>query len=147
MTGDAPDPMELLEVMASGVVVLSTFRDDAAVGVALPSLASYSIDPPSVVASVPLSIGRLLSPRFGVSLLASSQQETGGAFWHNPGRLEQFVVSSGVPYLPETLADLACRPTLIDEQGEALIVVAEVTAVSIRHGIPLLWLDGTFVAA
>lgn len=140
--------MELLEAMASGVVVLSTSRNDAAFGVALPSLASYSIDPPSVVASVPLSIGRLLSPRFGVSLLASSQQEIGEALWHSPGELEEFVVSSGVPYLPGTLADFVCTPTLIDEQGQALIVVAEVSAVSIRRqALPLLWLDGAFVAA
>lgn len=141
------EPASFVDAMASGVVVLMVMADDEPLGIALPSLASYSINPPSVMASVPASIGPLLSPRFGVSLLESSQRQIGERLWRVPGPVDPVAVNDGIPHLPEALADLDCSPLVITELEHALIVVAEVTSVSIRQVRPLIFLDGGFVAA
>lgn len=139
-----PAHASFLKAMASGVAVVSAVANHQKFAAALPSVASYSIDPPSVVLSLPNDLARIVSPVFGVSLLAANQQPLARALWKGPRETEDLLVRNGVPLVSGALAHLICKPTMTAHQTGRWIVVGEVTDVAVRAAQPLLWLDGDF---
>jgi flavin reductase (DIM6/NTAB) family NADH-FMN oxidoreductase RutF len=129
-----------LGAMAKGVaVVIGTDRDGMTAASAVSGLASYSIDPPSVVASVPRELLSSLGDAFGVSLLTSDQHRVGLELWEGPHDLEQgYERLAGVFVIRGALAQLVCQSAMTDEALGRGIVVGNVTQVALGMGRPLL---------
>lgn len=144
MTTASARSSAFLEAMGAGVAVVAAGGEDGATAIALPTVASYSIDPPSVMMSLPADAGELLDSTLGVSLLAAEQSDLAAELWRQLDRRGDLVMRDGVPLVPEALAHLSCRPSLVIEAGSGYLVVAEVTEVTIRPAAPLVFQDGVF---
>jgi len=129
-----------LGAMAKGVaVVIGTDRDGKTAASAVSGLASYSIDPPSVVASVPRELLASLGGAFGVSLLTSDQHRIALELWEGPHELEQMHERlAGVSVIRGALAQLVCQSALTEEALDRGIVVGNVIQVALGMGRPLL---------
>lgn len=133
-----------LDAMGAGVAVVAALSENGVIAMAVTTVASYSIDPPSVMASLPCDTCELLNPTFGVSLLAAEQADLAITLWRRPCHRDDLMLRNGIPLVPGALGHLSCRPSLVTEVGQRCLVVAEVTEVTIREAAPLVFQDGDF---
>jgi flavin reductase (DIM6/NTAB) family NADH-FMN oxidoreductase RutF len=133
--------------LASGVTVLTARRGDGhPCGLAATSVASYSAEPPSLLASVAHEsrCHRALSgsERFGVHILRADELDVarvfagkgddkfGGLDWRWDG---------DVPELTGTIAYLRCRRVANFERYDHTILIGDLDAGRIETGEPLLY--------
>jgi hypothetical protein len=126
--------------MSKGVAVVASV-DDAGrrLASAVAGLASYSIDPPSVVASVPRELLPRLGTGFGVSLLEATQHRIAAELWEGP----HDVTDSDIGFtdgslVPGALGGLVCKADMAAEALGRGIVVGRATTVVLGGGTPLL---------
>lgn len=140
---------------ATTVTIVSTRVDDECFGMTATSVASVSMEPPSLLVGVKRTAsihGPILRSRaFCINLLDSDQAEHCAAFSGRKKGEERFSsgrwgIQLGVPYLMDAQACVFCR--LEDElsYGTHTIFIGRVMSVQVAEGVsPLIYLDGEFV--
>lgn len=143
------DPAELRRVFGafpSGVVAIAAFVDGAPLGMAASSFTSVSLDPPLVsicVANTSTTWPALReAPRFGVSVLAASQEHAGRQLAaRNVDRfanLDWRVTSEGAVMLVGASAWLHCSRHAVYPGGDHDIVVLRVHDLDADKAMPPL---------
>ncbi|MFJ9447816.1 flavin reductase family protein [Kitasatospora sp. NPDC101235] len=135
------------------VTIVTAFDEGAPHGTTVTAFASLSLDPPMV--TLALSEGSTLLPkiirsgRFGVNLLAASQEELAtrfarrdvdrfvGAHWHT---------DSGLPRLAGCLGWVACDVARTVPGGDHLLILGSVTDAQRTNSpeSPLIYVDRAF---
>ena len=143
-----PDQLfhEAMASLASGVVVITAGRDGHPCGLAATSVASFSADPPSLLASIDHGSrchGALRDcERFGVHLLRKGQEPIARVFAGKGddkfGGLE-WDWDADVPRLAGTLAYLCCRRAENFVRYDHTIIIGDVTGGHYEGGEPLLY--------
>lgn len=133
---------------ASGVTVVTTEYGGTQYGMTVASFASLSLHPPLVLVCIEKSVKShdaiASAGKFGVSILAQSQQDVSGRFASRaedkfagmPMRLGE----SGVPLVEGALCALECRLYAQLPGGDHTIFVGEVLNAAVAHdGAPLVY--------
>jgi flavin reductase (DIM6/NTAB) family NADH-FMN oxidoreductase RutF len=136
---------------ATGITVVTTMTPEGPIGITANSFASVSLDPPIVLWSIGRHSKRFAAfagcQHFAVHVLGAEQMElsqrfarVGQAFDGLPHDLND----AGVPLLGGCLSRFECARISGHEGGDQLIVVARVTAATLRDGEPLLFFGGGY---
>ncbi len=138
---------------ASGVTIV-TARDDAGEdhGMTVSAFCSLSLQPPLVLLCVDheASMHDLLlkHPRFGISILSSSQEAYSRRFAADESNRFDGIAyvrgDSGVVLLEEALAHLECAVREHHDAGDHTLFIAEVERAEARQGRPLLYYRGGY---
>lgn len=157
MTSFVPGPerkrefRDALGRFATGVTVVTTATPEGPVGITANSFASVSLDPPIVLWSIGRHSRRFAAfagcEHFAVHVLAAEQvalsqrfARAGDAFAglvHDRNEVE-------VPLLSGCLSRFECTRIAAHDGGDHLIVVARVTAATLREGEPLVFSGGSY---
>src|SRR5262249_16655328 len=153
---DADTFRAVLGRFASGVTIV-TARDSAGKdhGMTVSAFCSLSLDPSLVLFCVDhaASMHELLlgHPRFGISILSSSQEAYSRRFADpGPERSARFDGiayrrgDAGVVLLDEALAHLECRILRHYDEGDHTVFIAEVERAEALDGRPLLYFRGGY---
>lgn len=116
------------------------------------SFASVSLDPPLVLISLDKSSrtrGIVLEVgTFAINVLRADQEDVARSFAMQGIKtfesIPHHLDSSGAPFLDEALASLSCRTVEVVAGGDHEVFIAEVIAVEVRSGEPLLYFDRSY---
>jgi len=145
------DLRDALGRFATGITVVTTTTPAGPVGITANSFASVSLDPAIVLWSIGRESRRFAAfagcTHFAVHVLAAEQLDicqrfarSGPAF----AGLAHDCNAAGVPLLHNCLSRFECTPISRHDGGDHLIVVAGVTAATLRDGEPLLFFGGGY---
>jgi len=118
---------------ASGVTVITTFREGTPHGITASSFSSLSLEPPLVLVSVDqrARLHQLLpeTGRYGVSILAKGQDLLSTHFAGRPSDSLQipWIEAEGLPFLDGAVAHLACDVFEAVPGGDHIIYVGRIT--------------------
>src|SRR6267143_5571226 len=118
---------------ASGVTVITTFREGTPHGMTASSFSSLSLEPPLVLVSVDqrARLHQLLpeTGRYGVSILAKGQDLLSTHFAGRPSNSLQipWIEAEGLPFLDGAVAHLACDVFETVPGGDHIIYVGRIT--------------------
>lgn len=137
---------------ATGVTVVTTSCPEGPVGITANSFASVSLDPPVVLWSIARQSSRFEAfascEHFAVHVLAAGQLDLSRRFVrHEADAFADLAVelnAAGTPLLPGCLSRFECTRLAAHDGGDHLIVVARVTAASLRDGEPLIFSRGGY---
>lgn len=128
----------------TGVTIVATYVDGAAVGVTVNSFASVSLDPPLVLWSIERETERYALFRdadtYSINVLAHDQAELAQACALEP-RLEACPVEwsgSAAPLLAGAIARFTCTREHVYPGGDHDILVGRVTALDTPRDVPAL---------
>lgn len=152
--GDLSESLrEVMRGWPTGVAVVTTAHGGDRHGLTVNSLASVSLDPPTVVFSLG-NISRtktllMKSGVFGVTMLAEGQQHLADVFAGKTGDdddrfegLETFTLVSGAPFLKEGRGFLDCRVVHDFPMANSTMFLGEVIAAQGDPGrAPLVYLN------
>lgn len=132
---------------ASGVTVVTTEHDGTPYGMTVASFASLSLHPPLVLVCIEKSVKThdaiANAGRFGVSILAESQQDVSNRFASKrDDKFEGVSVSRGelgVPLIDGAICTLECRVHGALPGGDHTIYVGEVTDAQTNDAAPLVY--------
>jgi flavin reductase (DIM6/NTAB) family NADH-FMN oxidoreductase RutF len=140
---------------ASGVTVVTTrgARGEP-VGLTVSSFCSVSLHPPLVLVCLDrrsdANDGLRDTRLFAVSVLGEDQEDVSRRFASTgPDKLAGFVFLEGrhgLPLVPGALAHVQCRVSSRHEEGDHLVWVGEVIALTAHPGRPLLYHAGVYRA-
>jgi len=136
---------------ATGVTIVTTATCAGPVGITANSFASVSLDPPIVLWSIGRHSKRFEAfaecENFAVHVLGAEQVDLGRRFARSGSTFADLAVGeneAGVPLLLECLSRFECSRIAAHDGGDHLIVVARVTAATLRNGDPLLFVGGEY---
>ena len=155
----ADDFRAAMRQLSGGVSVITTGRGDDISGMTVTSVASFSVDPASLIVSInrqSSSWPLLLHHRaFGVSILSSEQQQVAERFTGRDGLkgrdrfagAQWTTLVSGVPLLIDALAAIDCEVEEIIERHSHGIVIGRVLQTQVsRNTSALTYWQGQYVA-
>jgi flavin reductase (DIM6/NTAB) family NADH-FMN oxidoreductase RutF len=132
---------------ASGVTVVTTEHEGALYGMTVASFASLSLHPPLVIICIETKVKThdaiRAAGRFGVSILASTQEDVSGKFASKAD--DKFSDVSirrgehGMPLIDGAICTLECRMHEQFAGGDHSIFVGEVLDANTSDGAPLVY--------
>jgi flavin reductase (DIM6/NTAB) family NADH-FMN oxidoreductase RutF len=137
----------------TGVCVVTSFGPEGPSGMTANAVASLSLDPPLMIVCFDREARTLgaveHSRRFGVHILARSQEEIAARFASKQPESEKFAAvrwseRSGVPMLADCAAGLACSLDRLLPGGDHLIAVGEVVDLWNLDAEPLVFFRGDY---
>ncbi len=132
-----------LDIMAGAVALITVPRDEGApVTSTVTTVASYSLDPPSVLVGTPRHLP--VEERFGVSALTTDQEHLAAVGWGVTTDLDTDAWLDGLPVATGSLINLACRVSFRHATGDHVLLVGDVTAIEFGSGSPLIGPGGPF---
>lgn len=149
---DAATFRSALSRFASGVTILTTHADGTDVGMTATAFSSVSADPPLVLACIARSASMAPSlervTHLAVHLLGADQAELSRRFAATESeRFTGLAVTRGagnVPLLEGALARMQCRIVERHPGGDHVILLAELLAVDLLEGEPLIYFRGRY---
>ena len=136
---------------ATGITVVTTSTPAGPIGITANSFTSVSLDPPIVLWSIGRHSRRFAAfagcERFAVHVLGAEQLALSQRFARSGNAFEGLahdLSDAGVPLLGGCLSRFECTRISAHEGGDHLIVVAGVTAATLRDGAPLLFFGGGY---
>ena len=139
---------------ATGVTVITTLEPGGLLhGMTASSVTSVSLDPPLVLVVIDESReshGLVESTgRFGMSILDTGQTEIAKHFASPPesrGKLDPKHVTrlSDTPVINGAIAAMECRVSAAHKAGDHTVFIAEVEAIEVAGGEPLVWFQRQF---
>jgi flavin reductase (DIM6/NTAB) family NADH-FMN oxidoreductase RutF len=155
MSVDSTSFRRALGQFASGVTVVTT-RGAAGrpLGLTVSAFASVSLHPPLVLACIDVrsdaNAGIRESGLFAVSVLSEQQEDVSRRFAAaGRDRFAAFAFLEGrhrLPLVPGALAHVLCRVRSFHEEGDHVVWVGHVEALTTRPGRPLLYHAGGYRA-
>jgi flavin reductase (DIM6/NTAB) family NADH-FMN oxidoreductase RutF len=129
----------------TGAVALITVpgTDGAPVASTVTTVASYSLDPPSVLVSTPTHLP--IRDHFGVSALTTEQRHLAAAGWGRTMEFEATAELDGLPVATGSLVNLACRVAFRHAIGDRNLLIGDVTGIEFGNGAPLVGPGGPFI--
>jgi len=132
---------------ASGVTIVTTEHAGTAFGMTVASFASLSLRPPLVLVCIEKSVKThdaiAGAGKFGVSILADSQQELSGRFASKiEDKFSGVAVRRGaleIPLIEGAICTLECRLYAQLPGGDHTIFVGEVEDAQMTEGTPLIY--------
>lgn len=155
MTSTSPgiDPREFRNTLgrfATGITVITTLQHGEVIGMTANAFISVSLEPPLILVSVDnkarMHQALLQAERYGVSMLAESQQSLSNHFAGRPDnhadiRLE---ARQGMPLLADAIAYIVARIVEAHPAGDHTLFIGEVEFLEHRPGNPLLYYSGQY---
>ena len=142
-----------LSRFGTGVTIITT-RDEQGqpTGFTASSFTSLSLDPPLVLFCLSRNSNCMQAftdnPFFAVNILKESQQELSARFaTQDEAKFSGISIragETGVPLIPECLANLECFKKEIVPGGDHMIFVGEVKEIHLGEGAPLLFYRGEY---
>ncbi|MBD20358.1 MAG: flavin reductase [Rhodospirillaceae bacterium] len=135
MTIDTKEFRNTVGCFATGITVITTVDvDGLPIGLTANSFTSVSLDPPMVLFCLDRKVASFESfavgKGFAVNILSSNQVDVSNRFAQSgPDKWEGFdydTWDSGVPIIPDCLANIECRGHSILDAGDHVIVIGEV---------------------
>ena len=135
---------------------MAAFEEDVAVGLAIGSFFSVSLEPPLVGFCVAKYVDRRgptsrPSGRFGISVLAEDQTETSGRFASKVEDKFEGVTwepspVTGSPFIHGAVSHIDCELDAVHEAGDHFVVLGLVRALDIHRDDvgPLLFFKGSY---
>jgi flavin reductase (DIM6/NTAB) family NADH-FMN oxidoreductase RutF len=151
-----PTSDEFREAMArlpTGVTVVAAPSADGPLGATANAVASLSLDPPTMLASLDLASRTLaairVARRFGISVLGSGHEALARSFATKAPHSEKWAdvawrERAGVPIVDDVPLWLACELTAEHEAGDHVILVGGVGEVGSDGGEPLVFHGGSY---
>jgi flavin reductase (DIM6/NTAB) family NADH-FMN oxidoreductase RutF len=138
---------------ATGIAVATVLgAEERPLGITVNSFTSVSCAPPLILVCIDHRSSILTHFRsssfFGINILSADQRDLSIRFAskdadRDPGDLFRPGVT-GVPILPEALANMECSVTQVVEAGDHAIFIAEVVAATCREGDPLVYFGSSY---
>lgn len=147
------DPREFRNTLgrfASGVTVITTEKEGQIHGMTANAFVSVSLTPPLVLVSVDnrATMHKLLpeSKRYGVSILAESQEAHSNHFARRPveGLKLTFVEKHGVPVIDGAVAQIVAHVVDVHPAGDHTLYIGEVEHLEWTDEKPLLFFAGQY---
>jgi len=135
---------------ATGITVVSIYDHYEPIGMTVNAFMSISLDPKLIAISIDEDAGmydQLKNTKtFGVSLLKEEQKDLSMIFARQKekDREIEFIEQNNVPVINNSLATLSCEVDQKVEAGDHLIIIAEVTDLTIQDGLPILYFGGKY---
>jgi len=151
MTLDIQEFRNLMAGVCAPVTVVTTTHDNVPYGSTVSAFASLSLTPPMI--SVALDRGSSLlarvlqTVRFGINVLAKSQEETARLFaTRNVDRFGQssWVLDHGMPRLTSVASWLVCDLAQAVEGGDHMLLLGVVTDAEKTSASPLIYSERIF---
>jgi flavin reductase (DIM6/NTAB) family NADH-FMN oxidoreductase RutF len=149
------DLRSLMRRVASTVAVITARGEDGDAGITATSVASVSLDPPSILVCVNkatrLHAAVLHSRRFRVNYLSQSQEIVAHAFGgpHDGDRFECGEWERNLPFGPKlfsALGDVPCTLSQATECGTHTVFIGTVQTAAMQAGAPLLYCNGEYAS-
>lgn len=135
---------------ATGITVVSMNDNGENIGMTVNAFMSISLDPKLIAVSIDerASMYDKLNntEKFGVSILNENQKDLSMVFARQkePEQEIAFIDQDGVPVLQDALATISCKVKDKIKAGDHLIYIAEVTALQVNDGLPILYFGGQY---
>lgn len=134
---------------ATGVTVVSLVIDGQPHGLTVNSFTSVSLDPPLVLICVDKgskAVDALGQSPFAINVLTAEQEDFA---WHFAGKSRFADVAwcygkGNLPFLPDTLARIFCRPWSVNDGGDHLVVIGRVFDLHSSENDALAFFSGRF---
>lgn len=156
MTDADPSADEFRQAMAhlpTGVTVVTALSDDGPLGATANAVASLSLDPPTMLASLDVGSRTLgavrTAARFGISVLGAEQEAVARGFatkaphsekWADVGWTEH----AGVPIVDGVPLWIACELGQVHDAGDHVILTGAVVELGDEGGDPLVFHRGAY---
>jgi flavin reductase (DIM6/NTAB) family NADH-FMN oxidoreductase RutF len=134
----------------TGVTVITARDGDDVRGMTANAFMSGSLEPPLLVVSVAkraqMHAFMLTAKRFGVSILAETQEEVSNHFagWPNPRLNVEFEERHGAPLLRDACARMAAEMAAQHECGDHTIFIGHIRYMDADDRLPLLYHAGCY---
>ena len=135
---------------ATGITIVSTEHKEEIIGMTVNAFMSISLNPKLIAISIDESASLYKqfqeAKTFGVSILKEEQKEISMIFAKQikKDREINFISQDHVPVIDNSLAMLSCRVQDRITAGDHLIIIAEVTELTINEGEPILYSGGAY---
>jgi len=148
-----------MRVLASGVVVITTYVDDRPWGLTLSSVSSFSADPARISLSITKSNATASyireNEKFGVAILPADRADLAEALaargapkFIDPTDLSDSGPILGVPRIASALVNLECKVVFHVEAIDHILIVADVVSASaeadLQRDQPLVYYSRMF---
>lgn len=147
------DLRSLMRRVASTVAVVTAHGEDGEAGITATSVASVSLDPPSILVCVNratrLHAAVSHSRRFRVNYLSQSQKVVANAFGgpHDGDRFDCGEWGRDAPFGPKLLSalgDVPCMLSKATDCGTHTVFIGAVQTAAMQAGTPLLYCNGGY---
>lgn len=135
---------------ATGITIVSMNDEGKNIGMTVNAFMSISLNPKLIAVSIDENASMYdklcNTEKFGVSILKENQQDFSMIYARQKekDREIEFIDLDGVPVLKEALATLSCKVTNKVKAGDHVIIIAEVTDLTVDEGLPLLYFGGKY---
>jgi flavin reductase (DIM6/NTAB) family NADH-FMN oxidoreductase RutF len=145
---DARGFRDAMGKFATGVSVVSYWRDGQPAGLTANAFTSVSLDPPLVLVSIRnqsrFLAGAAIGDRYAVNFLAHDQQAISDHFGGRPDDVAPapFQRRHGVPVVEGSLASIVARVVDLHPAGDHTLVIGQVEHLDERSAAPLVYFRG-----
>lgn len=135
---------------ATGITVVTIKDQEEIRGMTVNAFMSISLNPKLIAVSIgdqaSLYEKLLEKKQFGVSILSEKQKELSLIFSRQKAKEKpiSYETLDGNPVLKDSIASLSCYVKDTKKAGDHMILIAEVTDLTIREGNPLLYFDSEY---
>ena len=142
-----------MALLPTGVTVVTAASTDGPLGATANAVASLSLDPPTMLASLDVgsrTLGAIrLAGRFGISVLGGGHEALARSFATKAPHTEKWAdvawrERAGVPVVDDVPLWLACEVVASHEVGDHVILIGSVEAVGSDGGEPLVFHRGAY---
>jgi flavin reductase (DIM6/NTAB) family NADH-FMN oxidoreductase RutF len=140
---------------AAGVSIVTSRSGDTVHGMTVSDFAGVSLDPPLVLVCADKSsvTTRVIGEGkcFATNILSEGQDALSNKFASKKDEFRRFEGlateegATGVPLIPDAVANLDCRLVATHDAGDHLIYIGSVEEIRIRELAPLVYFDSAYV--
>lgn len=135
---------------ATGISIVSTDYKGEIVGMTVNAFMSVSLDPKLIAISIDENASMYPklqeTKQFGLSILQEDQKEFSMIYAKQMEKDQDipYVLQDDVPVIEGSIATLSCQVKDTAKAGDHLIFIAEVTALNVNEGDPILFYGGNY---
>ena len=134
---------------ATGITIVTSQVNDEVRGMTVNAFMSVSLEPKLITISVDKKTNFYKNhkdiERFGISVLREEQKDISMIFAKQVNKAyDDFGILDDVPVINNALTTLACTVSQTVEAGDHLLVIAEVDAIQMNDGNPILYFDSKY---
>lgn len=135
---------------ATGITIVTLKDNDEIFGVTVNAFMSISLSPKLIAISIDENASiyhRIQDVKsFGVSILKEEQKEIAMIFAKQikKDREIDYFINDGTPVIRDSLGTLVCQVRDKVKAGDHMIIIAEVTELTVEEGEPILYSDGNY---
>ncbi|MFD2045770.1 flavin reductase family protein [Ornithinibacillus salinisoli] len=135
---------------ATGITIVAIREEEEVRAMTVNAFMSISLEPKLIAISIDKRASMHnrfeLSSKFGISILADDQKELSMIFAKQmeKDRHVPFTTLDGAPVINNSLTTLSCQVNDRIDAGDHTIVLAEVHALNLKDGDPLVFYEGNY---